>query len=91
MSSKQVAANRRNARLSTGPTTRTGKQRSAQNAFKYGLSVSTDPANEDVLALAALLAPDPASNHIKALAVEAARHIIDYDRVKVVHRYLYSR
>ena len=91
MSDKQAAANRHNARRSTGPTSRIGKQRSARNAFKHGLSVPTDPASEDVRALAALLSPAPATDHITALALEAARRIMDFDRVKDVHTYLYSR
>jgi len=37
-SGKQIAANRRNARRSTGPVTREGKSRSARNAFRHGLS-----------------------------------------------------
>jgi len=91
MSEKQTAANRRNSRMSTGPISRTGKRRSARNALKHGLSVSTDPAGENVRALAALLSPEPAKDHIAALAVEAARRIIDFDRVKEVHQQLYSR
>lgn len=90
MSEKQIAANRRNSRMSTGPTSRAGKQRSARNALKHGLSVPTDPAGENVRALAALLSPAPANDHITALAVEAARRIIDFDRVKEVHKHLYS-
>jgi hypothetical protein len=35
ISDKQLAANRRNATLSTGPRTDAGKQRSAMNAFKH--------------------------------------------------------
>lgn len=91
MSDKQTAANRRNARMSRGPTSRIGKQRSARNALKHGLSVPTDPAREDVRALAALLSPAPATDHITALATEAACRILDFDRVRAVHTYLYSR
>jgi hypothetical protein len=44
-SQRQLKANRANARTSTGPRTRQGKLRSAQNARQHGLSVSvlTDP------------------------------------------------
>lgn len=91
MSKKQIAANRRNSRKSTGPNSRVGKQRSAQNALKHGLSIPTDPAGENVQALAALLSPTPAKDNITALAIEAARRIIDFDRVKEVHKHLYSR
>ncbi len=34
---KQIAANRRNSRRSTGPKTRTGKAESKMNAMKHGL------------------------------------------------------
>jgi hypothetical protein len=91
MTERQIAANRRNSRMSTGPTSRNGKRRSARNALKHGLSVPTDPASDDVRALASLLSPAPASARIAALAVEAARRIIDFDRVKEAHQHLYSR
>src|SRR5664279_3770431 len=38
---KQIAANRRNARKSTGPRTERGKERSRQNAFRHGLTAQT--------------------------------------------------
>lgn len=37
-STRKVAANRRNARRSTGPRTRTGKSQSKQNARRHGLA-----------------------------------------------------
>jgi hypothetical protein len=40
-SNKQLAANRRNARHSTGPRTKIGKARSCQNATKHGLTAET--------------------------------------------------
>ena len=43
-SRKQVEANRRNAKKSTGPNTADGKRRSAKNSIKHGLF-----ANEIVL------------------------------------------
>lgn len=36
---RQIAANRRNARKSTGPRSGPGKKRAAQNALRHGLSV----------------------------------------------------
>jgi hypothetical protein len=43
---KQIAANRANAKRSTGPRTAAGKQKSSRNAYRHGLScpVLWDPA-----------------------------------------------
>ena len=38
---RQIEANRRNARKSTGPTTEQGKQRSRRNAVRHGLMAET--------------------------------------------------
>ena len=39
-SERQIAANRRNARKSTGPRSGTGKKRSSRNAYRHGLTLS---------------------------------------------------
>ena len=38
-SATKIAANRRNARKSTGPRSQAGKMRSRRNAFRHGLAI----------------------------------------------------
>jgi hypothetical protein len=90
MSEKREIANRRNAKMSTGPTSDRGKQRSARNAVKHGLSIPIDPASDAVKALAALLSDAPANDRVASLAVEAARRIMDFERVKEAYRAFYA-
>jgi hypothetical protein len=65
VSAAKRAANRRNARRSTGPRTAAGKARAARNARRHGLTVSpvTDPAfMREAAALArAIMGTDPES------------------------------
>ena len=46
-SSRQIAANRRNARKSTGPKSVLGRSRSSRNALRHGLAVPVE-ADPDV-------------------------------------------
>lgn len=39
-SERQIAANRRNARKSTGPRSTAGKNRASRNAYRHGLTVN---------------------------------------------------
>jgi hypothetical protein len=73
---KQIEANRRNARRSTGPNTEEGKQRSRGNAVRHGLTAET--------VIGAL--EDAADYH----AFEAAI-IADYDAQSAVERELVLR
>lgn len=75
---RATAANRRNARASTGPRTEAGKARSSQNARKHGLSAAdADPEMDaEVNRLAALIAGElPAEAEvIEATHAVAAAH-----------------
>ena len=67
-SEKQIAANRANAKRSTGPKTAAGKLRSSRNAFRHGLSgpLPSDPATSASLDwIAGEVAGDQASDHQK--------------------------
>ena len=83
--SARLAANRRNAQRSTGPTSPSGKRRSARNARKHGLAVPvcTDPGLlERVEALACLIAGEGAPAARLALARRTAEAYVDLDRVR---------
>jgi hypothetical protein len=81
----QVAANRRNARNSTGPKSRIGKARTASNARRHGLasSIWSEPVLANATeALARELAGPSASPELQSLAREAAAAHIAVDRVQ---------
>ena len=42
-SERQIAANRRNARKSTGPRSGAGRKRASRNAYRHGLTLSITP------------------------------------------------
>jgi hypothetical protein len=86
-SEKQIAANRANARKSTGPKTATGKLKSSRNAFRHGLSgpVPLDPATyAKVDSLAREVAGDQASDDQQTAAQDFARAQIELLRIGLV-------
>src|SRR4051794_8830116 len=85
-SSKQAEANRRNARLSSGPRTAAGKQRASQNARKHGLSAAGEGwASEDVIALAQVVAGAAlADARVRDAALRFAQAHLDLNRVRAV-------
>ena len=93
-SALKIKANRANARVGTGPRTRQGKIRSAQNARRHGLSVSVliDPLlSEDAKNLAHALAGEGASAAVLELARRAAEAQIDLVRIRKARHDLFVR
>ena len=84
-SDRQRRANQANAKASTGPKTRAGKERAAQNALRHGLSIPvfSDPA---LSPYAEAIARRIAGPDAKAEALEQARRIgeaqVDLNRVR---------
>ena len=54
-SERQIEANRKNAKRSTGPKLRSGKAKSRRNALFHGLSRSTSDDDSDLRALASAI------------------------------------
>jgi hypothetical protein len=82
-SERQIAANRRNAKKSSGPRTADGKARTRRNALRHGLSIASSviPAfHEDVMLLARALSP--AGKDIGDAALIAADAEIDLLRIR---------
>src|SRR4249920_3530405 len=83
-SEKQIAANRRNARKSTGPRTSPGKSRSSRNAYRHGLSrpvlgAEFSPAVELLARRLTCSASDPMT---LASARDAAEAMLELARVR---------
>ena len=55
-SEKQIAANRANAKKSTGPRTAAGSAKSSRNSYRHGLSVPMQPDPQAVEAVALAIA-----------------------------------
>jgi hypothetical protein len=90
MSTRKTAANRANARCSTGPRTAEGKARASRNAVRHGLSVSVlaDPElSAEVAELARLIEKGEAS----PLAVAVAEAQIAVRRVRRIRREVVRR
>jgi hypothetical protein len=85
-SPRQIRANRVNAKASTGPKTRMGKLRAAQNARRHGLSISifADPARAAELTSLAL---EIAGGTTDPCVLEAARRVAEaqLDLVRIRH------
>jgi hypothetical protein len=81
----RVRANRRNARLSTGPRSMAGKKRVALNALRHGLAVAIGSLSEvdaTVEPLARRIAGDAADPERLELARRVAEAQIDLQRVR---------
>jgi hypothetical protein len=93
-SERQIAANRLNARKSTGPRSRAGKRRASRNAYRHGLSSSRKPDAATARKrdqLAREIAGDSQSEIILEFARSAADAELDLARVRSACRGLINR
>ena len=84
---KQIAANRANAKRSTGPKTAAGRLKSSRTAYRHGLSCtpSTDPTSAaNVYALAQALSGDGASEERLTAATELALAQVELLQIRAV-------
>ena len=84
-SAQKIRTNRANARASTGPRTAEGRNRSARNARRHGLSLAVlaDPVlSQDVAELAREIAGSTPSRELYELARRVAEAQIDLRRIR---------
>src|SRR5437763_1943856 len=84
-SQRQLAANRRNAKRSTGPQTEGGKKRAGRNALRHGLAARMTPSEavaNQLEDLARTIARDTESAIKLACARAAADAQLDLARVR---------
>lgn len=85
---KQIAANRANAKRSTGPKTIAGKRKSSQNALRHGLSLSLQHEDPRIAELIqAISSVTPTSSEVVAFAAAQA----DLNRIRKVQSELLSQ
>ena len=91
-SERKIAANRKNAKKSTGPRTEAGRATSRQNARRHGLAtgIGSDPALRDDIEILAKLLADGREN-IREFAREAAEAHLDLARIRKIRAGLYAR
>jgi hypothetical protein len=93
ISKDKINANRANARASTGPKTAQGRDHSARNARRHGLSLpvlADSGLSEEVEALAGEIAGATATSEMHELARRIAEAQIDLRRVRSVRHDLLS-
>jgi hypothetical protein len=90
---KQIAANRANARRSTGPRTALGKLKSSRNALRHGLSIPLQPDHagpEMFLALVAALKEDNSEEARLVAAHDVALAQLEVARIHSIRAALFA-
>jgi hypothetical protein len=92
-SERQIAANRRNAKKSTGPISSSGKSRSRQNALRHGLATSADRdplLSADVNQMAQILSRARGEPSITLTTQDAAAAEIDLLRIRRIRASIFD-
>ncbi len=90
---RQIAANRDNARKSSGPRSKEGRAVSRRNALRHGLAIDigTNLAfHDDIERLAKLLSRSSGVQNVSEVAREAAAAELDLMRIRKIRAWLYE-
>ena len=93
LSDRQIAANRNNAKKSTGPRSKEGREVSRRNARRHGLAIDigTDPAfHDDIEKLARVLSLSSGRLKVSEHAREAAEAQLDLTRIRKIRARLFE-
>jgi hypothetical protein len=93
-SEKQIAANRANAKKSTGPKTPVGKLRSSMNSSRHGLSLPlqfTPETAAKAAALVQMLTGEAGGEALSKCAAEFAQAQLDIERVQSIREELMAK
>jgi hypothetical protein len=92
-SDQQIAANRKNAKKSTGPRSEIGKRRSRRNAFCHGLAIDAgfEPSlNSDIDIMAKAIVSASVQETPVAFARQLAEAEVDLIRIRKVRAALFN-
>jgi len=92
-SDRQIAANRSNAKKSTGPRSKAGREASRRNALRHGLAIAigSDPAfQDDIEKLARALSRSSGAQKVSEFAREAAEAAFDLSRIRKIRTWLFN-
>jgi hypothetical protein len=92
-SDRQIAANRNNAKKSTGPRSKEGRESSGRNARRHGLAtnIGIDPAfHDDIEKLTKVLSRFSSVQKITECAREAAEAVLDLSRIRKIRASLFE-
>jgi hypothetical protein len=92
-SDRKIAANRNNAKKSTGPRSVAGRESARRNARRHGLAVAIggDPAfRENIEKLAMALSLARGTQNVSEFAREAAEATLDLARIRKVRAFLFE-
>jgi hypothetical protein len=93
MSERKIAANRSNAKKSTGPRSKAGRQASRRNALRHGLAIDirTDPAyHDDIEQLAKMMSRASGRQSVSDSARDGAEAVLDLSRIRKIRASLFE-
>jgi hypothetical protein len=92
-SDRKITANRNNAKKSTGPRSKAGREASRRNARRHGLAIAigADPAfHEDIEKLATVLSLSSGAQKVSEHARQAAEAELDLTRIRKIRAWLFE-